>query len=543
MSRRHDPTKARRHWVYTREEICRLFDIGESTITNWMRRGLEPIDSNRPQLFAGYKVRQFMTTSRWPEGRAPENGRLFCATCLSFKAVIADKIKTNASDRNCIELTGICMDCHELLRIDVAPETLGEIYAAARNTTGDSYDVLEGEVLQGTARNGAPIPPETDSSNLRLLYGYRVFLERNQEWDERTVDEHLRALSRMSSFLGHKSFGSITIANACLFKDELRRRRDLENESALSKSTVVHTLNRCGAFFKWLQHRPGIDLDPDLAGYFRLSRKERVAEKSEVKGTSLTFDQALCLFAAMPETTPIELRNRAIVAMFVTTGIRVAALITLRGKHVNMQTRWVNQDPREVSTKMGKHIRTYCLDLGPGLIDAIKNWARWRRVNGFGADAAFFLPDRYLQPNGIGLGFRPAEAEEPECWKSDEPVQRIIKDALHTARLPNDGISSHDFRKIQHPFLSRRGAMMVVEEVALQLNFGHTPIETIRKNYASMLENEREAILDELCRRALSDRSELELYLGYERNEITESDPDYTRAKAIYGRNSNQQLP
>src|SRR5699024_1059719 len=128
----------------------------------------------------------------------------------------------------------------------------------------------------------------------------------------------------------------------------------------------------------------------DLAGYFSLSRRERAIEASAVKGTSLTFNQALCIFSAIPNSNPIELRNRAIVAMFIVTGMRIAALITLRGKHVNIRTRWVNQDPREVNTKLSKHIRTYLLDLGSGFLEALDEWVTWRNSNGFGQDAAFF---------------------------------------------------------------------------------------------------------------------------------------------------------
>jgi len=323
MSRKCDPTKARRHWVYAREELCAMYSVSDGTITNWIRVGLEPIDSRRPQQFAGYKLRQFLTNMRWP----------------------------------------------------------------------------------------------------------------------------------------------------------------------------------------------GIEMDPDLPGYFKLSRRERAAESSMVKGTSLTFDQAICLFQAMPASIPIELRNRAIIALLIMTGIRVAALVTLRSKHI-------------------------CLDLGTGLLDAIREWARWRQAHGFGADASFFLPDRYVQPNRIGLGYRPAETEAPECWKSDAPIQRIIKDAARAACIPEESISSHDFRKVLHPFLSKQANMMIIEEIALQLNLGHTPDKTIRKHYASMQDDEREAILDELCRRALSHRSDVELYLTMERNKITEADPDRTPAKDIYARYS-----
>ncbi len=539
MSRRHDPTKARRHWVYTREELSEMFGVCDNTITNWIRRGLEPIDTKRPQLFTGYKVRQVLTDMRWSEGRLPENGRVFCSGCLGFKPLVAGTILVDATESTCLSVTGKCMDCHNMLQVSVAPSILGEIYSASHNNAVDSSDANEGGVSRGVVRNGAPIPPETNSSNLRRLYSYRIFLDDHQESEVPTKDEHLRALARMSAFLGHKPLESVTIDDVRRFKKELRRRRDLEGSLGLSRSTVLHTLDRCRAFFRWLQRRPDIRMDPDLPGYFKLSRDERAAENGMVKGTSLNYHQALCLFAAMPQSSPVELRNRAIISMFIVTGIRVAALITLRGKHVNTQTRWINQDPRDgVKTKRGKHIRTYCLDLGSGLLGAITEWARWREANDFGDNAPFFLPDRYVQPNRIGLGYRPAEAELAQCWKSDDPVQQIIKNAAQAADISREGISSRDFRKILHPFLSKRGAMMIIEEVALQLNFGHTPYETIRKHYASMQDSERETVLDELCRRALSHRTELELYLAYERNEIAETDPDFRRAQDLFERNT-----
>jgi hypothetical protein len=82
----------------------------------------------------------------------------------------------------------------------------------------------------------------------------------------------------------------------------------------------------------------------------------------------------------------------------------------------------------------------------------------------------------------------------------------------------------------------------VSEEVALQLNFGHTPKETIRKHYASMSEADRESTLDELCRRVLSDRSELDLFLAFKRGEIPETHPDYRRAEGIYRNNAKHPL-
>ena len=395
-----------------------------------------------------------------------------------------------------------------------------------------------GGVSSGISRSAPSILPETSKTNQRLLYEYRVFLEGHQVLEVDTIDEHLRALARMSVHFRQRPFEKIVIRDVLGFKSALREACDPEDGEALSRSTLIHTLQRCGAFYSWLNKRPGVKLERDLPGYFHLSRKELAAAASDAKGTDLTYDLALCIFSGMPGSHALDIRNRAIVAFFICTGIRVAALISLRGRHVNMRTRWVNQDPREVDTKNGKHIRTYCLDLGPGLIEAITHWANWRSQAGFGDNDAFFLPDRHIQANQVGLGYRPASAEPAPCWKSDDPVQKIIKDAAYAAGFTGLTISSHDFRKVTQPFLARRGAMMVSDEVALQMNFGHTPQETIRKHYALMSEADRERILDELCRRALSDRSELDLYLAFERGEIAETHPDHRRAQGIYRNNA-----
>lgn len=542
MSRRHDPTKARRHWVYTRAQVCRIFDVGDSTITNWIGRGLKQVDDRRPQLFAGYELRRFITIMRWPHGRPPENGRLFCSVCLGFKALVHGSIQAFPKGIACFEVTGKCTGCHNMLQARIGSRDLPEIFEASANTARDSSDVVNDGVSRNTRRSGPPVPSETNSSNLRWLQWYTVYLESHQNLEEGTVDEHLRALARMSAFFDHKTFCKIAIDDVCKFKDELRRRRDLEGRGGLSSSTVSHTLDRCRAFIEWLQRQSDVDIHADLAGYFSLSRRERAKEASTVKGTRLTFDQGLCIFKAMPSSNPVELRNRAIIAMFIVTGIRIAALITLRGKHVNTRTRWINQDPREVDTKLGKHIRTYCLDLGSGLLEALDKWAEWRRSKGFDQDAPFFLPDRYIQPNVLGFGYKGDQAEPPQCWKSEDPVQRIVKEAAHAAEILEGSTSSHEFRKVLHPFLAKRGAMTIRDEVALQLNLGHTPQEIIRKHYSFMQDSEREDALDELCRRALTSRTELALYLAYERKEIAESDPDFQREKDIFDRNAHEQI-
>lgn len=198
MSIRYDPTKVRRHWVYTRDELGEIFGIHDNTITNWIGRGLEPIDNKRPQLFSGHTVHQFLTKMRWPFGRPPEKGRLYCSSCSGFKALISKTVKFMPTGIARYTVTSECIDCHNMLQATVTHTILPQILTATHNTAEDSSDVINGGVSGGIVRSGSSIPPEAHKSNLRWLYKYRVYLESSSERKVDTINEHLRALSRMS---------------------------------------------------------------------------------------------------------------------------------------------------------------------------------------------------------------------------------------------------------------------------------------------------------------------------------------------------------
>jgi hypothetical protein len=68
---------------------------------------------------------------------------------------------------------------------------------------------IYGGVSSGIGRSGPSIPPETCKTNQRGLYDYRVYLEGHEELEVDTIDEHLRALARMSLHFRHRPFEKI----------------------------------------------------------------------------------------------------------------------------------------------------------------------------------------------------------------------------------------------------------------------------------------------------------------------------------------------
>ena len=97
MPRQHDPTLSRHQWDYDRRDVSRIFDVGDSTISSWIQGGLEPVDGKRPELFAGHTLHHFLNRRRWPHGRPPENGRLYCEPCSGFKTLVPDSVSAGES--------------------------------------------------------------------------------------------------------------------------------------------------------------------------------------------------------------------------------------------------------------------------------------------------------------------------------------------------------------------------------------------------------------------------------------------------------------
>ena len=180
----------------------------------------------------------------------------------------------------------------------------------------------------------------------------------------------------------------------------------------------------------------------------------------------------------MREGTPREKRDKVVFALLCLTGIRVAALISLRIKHVDLEEKSVTQNPREVATKFGKRIDTFFAKGFDEAEDALTEWIAYLDdVELYGPDDPLF-PATAIAPNSI-TGFA-AEGFERRPWKSTEPVRKIVNTAFKAAHLQAFG--PHAFRHM----LARHAAkncQTVAELVATSQNLGHADVLTTLRSY------------------------------------------------------------
>ena len=163
------------------------------------------------------------------------------------------------------------------------------------------------------------------------------------------------------------------------------------------------------------------------------------------------------------------------------TGIRVAALVSLRIKHINLTEKFVTQNPREVATKFGKSIDTFFAQGFEGAEAALTAWITYLdEVEFYGPDDPL-LPATDLVANS-NTGFT-AQGFKRCPWKSTEPVRKIVRSAFERAGLPNYG--PHAFRHM----LARHAvntSTSVAEFVANSQNLGHSDVLTTLRSYGQI---------------------------------------------------------
>jgi integrase len=241
----------------------------------------------------------------------------------------------------------------------------------------------------------------------------------------------------------------------------------------LSVSSVRSTLAQCRAFFQWLAvHPKGIrKVDGTAAAYLQLSNNDERAGRATREGPVPTLEQVRAALMAMPATTDVERRNRAIVAFTALTGVRDAALISLRLGDVDVQKREVWQNPRHVRTKNRKGIVTFFMPFDPLWEEVTLDWLAHARGPLGLTDKDPLFPKEALANDPATLSFRSAGlAREP--WANATPVRAVFKAAFAAANLTY--FRPHSFRKMIVRWAMAHCTQLQVKAISQNLGHAHT---------------------------------------------------------------------
>lgn len=331
-------------------------------------------------------------------------------------------------------------------------------------------------------------PNERNERIKRRFIEYRKFA---RQLSEQTLDRELAALERFDAWNGRKDFSRFHINWAMGFRTHLEQSKTKAG-NPLGKSTTRAIMATLHEFTLWLSQQDGFRsrIKTADADYFNLSRRDEAEARAAPTRPTPSIKQAKRALSLMPESNPRELRDKAIFSLLCLTGIRVAALISLRIKHVDLDEKSVDQNPREVATKFGNNIDTF---FAKGFEEAEAVLATWID---YLDETALYNPDDPLLPVtaltfDAEAGFK-ANGFERRHWKSTEPVRKIVNQAFAAANLQAFG--PHAFCQM----LARHAAKTctsVAELVATSQNLGHSDVLTTLRSYGQISRERQRALV------------------------------------------------
>ena len=322
-----------------------------------------------------------------------------------------------------------------------------------------------------------------NAENERIKRKYFAYLKEAKRQSEATVDAAASALNRFEVYTKHRDFKLFHIEQATAFKRHLAEQNGAMSGEKLSKATLYAALTQLKRFFQWLSDKPGYKsrFQYSDADYFNLSGKDTRIATARREQKAPTVEQIKHVIDAMPTSTEIERRNRALVAFTLLTGARDSAIASMKLKHVDFVASRVDQDAREVNTKFSKTFETFFFPVGDEIRSIVADWVTYlRQEKLWGNDDPLFPATR------IALGTaRQFEASglEREHWSTASPIRKIFREAFERAGLPY--FNPHSFRNT----LVRLGQDVCKspeEFKAWSQNLGHEKVLTTFLNYGEI---------------------------------------------------------
>lgn len=128
MGKRHPNHRlVKSHRSYAVEEIADLFDIHKNTVWNWVKKGLAPIDSNRPMLIHGKDLAVFLQAIRAKHKHSCKPGELYCVRCRAPKSPAGEMAEYSPVTEKIGNLIAICPACNAMMNRRVSLAKIGSV--------------------------------------------------------------------------------------------------------------------------------------------------------------------------------------------------------------------------------------------------------------------------------------------------------------------------------------------------------------------------------------------------------------------------------
>ena len=244
-----------------------------------------------------------------------------------------------------------------------------------------------------------------------------------------------------TDFMGTKSYKMITSELIMEFKDKLK-------ESGISIAAYCSKLRSTRKELGYLMSQPGYKsrITPALIKY--MSPTDEEIRMAQIHGDRniMPLESVIALHESIPNDTPIGMRDRAIISLLITTGIRHKALITIPFGFIHLEAGFIDQDPRlNMQTKFRKKIKTGICNLDDRFIKSLEDWDEYLSANCFGTKSPFIPRAKRASANESRCFSKSTEVE-PKFWKSHRSLSTVLRGRCEQAGLPY--FPPHSFRHL-----------------------------------------------------------------------------------------------
>lgn len=246
----------------------------------------------------------------------------------------------------------------------------------ARSPEGEERRRCEGANMTADHAVASPLPPAA----AEFLDTMRV----QRRMSPHTLAAYRRDLEALVEAAASVALEQITTV-------DVRRFIARMHAAGLSAASLARRLSAWRSFYRWLGQQRRVAVNP-VIGIRAPKRAKRLPK-------ALAPDQAVQLAAHATDGSTLQLRDRALVELLYSSGLRLSELVSLDWRHFGAtgnqaaSTSWIDLEARQV-TVLGKGRKVRAVPIGSAALDALRAWlpvrARIRNVD----ERALFVSER-----------------------------------------------------------------------------------------------------------------------------------------------------
>ena len=313
----------------------------------------------------------------------------------------------------------------------------------------------------------------------------RLFFKRLKEARGRcdaTVNNVEKAILLYEEFTKYADLATYRPDKAIEFKKWLKKR---EFRGKVISITTYHTyLRHIRTFFNWLSEQAGYrsKITHDVVEYLSISEKEERIATQQTPRNYPPLEYVIKLADSIKPTIEIDLRDRALIAFTLLSGMRDKAIVTLPLSCFDIEKLSISQNPKQgVETKFSKYIPSTLFTFNNKLLEYITEWVKHLKSKGFGSQDPLF-PRSKKEQGDDNLSFEKAHDVEPVFWQGTGRMREIFKERAREAGLSY--YPPHTFRHLAVD-LALKHCKTGEQIKAISQNFGHEHIATTLSSYAN----------------------------------------------------------